>query len=128
MRLYRLLNLTQHGPAAGLYFLKREGADRYKDLVKWPYANEGRWPLPGGGDLPLDALDLRVEALERAVLVEPVLGLAVFELNGQLGGAPFLPGDCYDPDEWMPASPADLAHPVNGPRWEEALRQLRHPQ
>jgi hypothetical protein len=124
MKLYRLFNLTELGPASGLLFFKREGAEGYKDLVKWPYADSGRWPLAGGGSVALEQLELRVEAVDMAVAVEPLLDAVVWEQQGRLGGAPLLPGDCFDPDEWLPYSPADLAHPVTGIRLEQARRSL----
>ena len=60
------------------------------------------------------------------MLPVPELGLVVFEQEGSVGGAPLLPGDCYDPDEWQLATPLELAHPVTGPRWEQAERALRN--
>lgn len=125
MRLYRLYNLTELGPASGLSFFKREGAEAYKDLVKWPYANSGRWPLAGGGSVALDQVDLRVESVDQNVLVEPSLETVLWEQDGQLGGAPLLPGDCFNPDEWRAYGPADFANPVSGLRLEQAWRQLK---
>jgi hypothetical protein len=124
MKLHRLFNLTELAPAAGLHFVRREDAEAYKQLVRWPYAAEGRWPLADGGSVPLEAVDLRVEVVDVPVVLEPALHLAVQERDGALGTAPLLPGDCFDPDEWTPCTPAQLAHPVSGPRLEQAQRQL----
>ncbi len=125
MKLYRLYNLTELGPASSLSFLKREGAEAYKDLVKWPYADSGRWPLAMGGSVALDQVDLRVEALDMDVVIEPTLDVALWEQHGVLGGASMLPGDCFNPDEWHAYGSADFAHPVTGPRLEQAWEQLK---
>jgi hypothetical protein len=124
MRVYRLFNVSEHEPASGLHFLGRDEAERYKELVKWPYANEGTWPLADGRVLPLERLELRVEPLERPWLADPELGLVVFEQDGQLGGAALLPGDCFDPDEWQPAPAADGAGPDQTVLWERARLAL----
>lgn len=125
MKLYRLYNLSELGPACALHFLKREGAEAYKDLVRWPYVNEGRWPLPSGASLPLDQVDLRVEVVEKPVSVEPFLESVLWEHGGELGGAPLLLGDCFDPDEWLAYTPADFGHPVIGPRLDQAWQKLK---
>jgi len=93
--------------------------------VKWPYANDGLWPLADGRELPLERLELRVEPLERHWLAEAELGLVVFEQDGQLGGAPLLPGNCFDPDEWQAAPPAELAGPEVTLLWDKARTALR---
>jgi hypothetical protein len=125
MRVYRLFNLSEHGPASGLHFLDRDEADRYRELVKWPYANEGTWPLADGRELPLERVELRVEPLERRWLAEPELGVVVFEQEGQLGGAPLLPGNCFDPDEWQAAPATELANPETAALWEKARLALK---
>jgi hypothetical protein len=125
LKLYRLYNQTELKPASGLLFLKREDALKYQDLVRWPYANSGRWPLPGGLDIPLDRLDLRVEAVDLPGELEQSLDLVVMEREGRLGGAALLPGDCFDPAEWEAFTPEDLAHPVTGPLMEAAGKKLR---
>jgi hypothetical protein len=125
VRFYRLFNVSEHEPASGLHFVNRDEADRYKELVKWPYANEGLWPLADGRELDLDKVELRVEPLERHWLPEPELGLVVFEQDGQLGGAPLLPGNCFDPDEWQAAPAAELASPELSALWEHARVALR---
>ena len=125
MRVYRLFNVTEHGPASGLHFLERQQAEQYRELVKWPYANEGRWPLADGRELPLDRVELRVEPLERHWVVEPELGQVIFEQEGQLGGAPLLPGNCFDPDEWQAAPLADLASPELAVLWEKVRLALK---
>jgi hypothetical protein len=126
MKLYRLYNLTELGPASGLHFFKREGAEAYKDLVKWPYADSGRWPLSNGSTVPLSLVDLRVEEAEMDVLLAPEQEAVIWEQEKALGSAPLLPGDCFDPDEWRAYSSADLANPVTGIRVEQAWR--RHKQ
>ena len=123
MRLYRLYNLSEHAPASGLLFFRRDQAERYRELVKWPYANNQRWPLPDGREIPLAAVDLRVELIERAAFPEPELGVVVFRHEGAPGGAPLLPGDCFDPDEWAPAPALELDSPVTGPRWQRAVAE-----
>jgi len=125
MRVYRLFNVTEHEPTCGLHFLEREEAERYKELVKWPYANDQRWPLAEGREVPLDRVELRVEPLERHWLAEPDLGVVVFEQDGQLGGAPLLPGNCFDPDEWQAAPAADMANPELFTLWEKARLALK---
>lgn len=125
MRLYRLYNLTEQAPASGLHFLKREGAEKYKDLVRWPYAESGRWPLPGGREIPLKDIDFYVEPVDLPVVVEPALGLAVMEREGVLGTSALLPGDCFDPKEWLACAQEELEHPFSGPLLEEARRRLR---
>jgi hypothetical protein len=125
VKLYRLYNLTEQKPASGLLFLKREDALNYQDLVRWPYANSGRWPLAGGLEMPLDQLELRVEAVEFPGLLEKTLGLVVMEHEGRLGGSALLGGDCFDPAEWEAFTPEDLAHPVSGPLMEQAGKRLR---
>jgi len=125
MKLYRLYNLSELGPACGLHFLKREGAEGFKDLIRWPYINDSRWPLVNGGTLPLDQVDLRVEVLDKPVAVESFLESVVWEQQGQLGGAPLLLGDCFDPDEWQPYPKADFDNPVLGPRLDQAWQRLK---
>lgn len=125
MKLYRLYNLTELGPASALLFTKREDAEAYKDLVKWPYAETGRWPLIGGGSVALEQVDLRVESVDMAAVVVPEAEQVLWERDGMLGSAPWLPGDCFNPDEWKPFSAADLAHPVTGIRLEQAWRSLK---
>jgi|GEM_PF-2235231 hypothetical protein len=127
MRLYRLYNLSEHAPACGLLFFRRDQAEQYRELVKWPYANTQRWPLPDGREIPLAAVDLRVELLERDVAQAPELGVVVFRNEGVPGGAPLLPGDCFDPDEWQAAGAADLDGPATGLRWRQALAELKEP-
>jgi hypothetical protein len=125
MKLYRLYNQTESKPASALLFLKREDALKYQDLVRWPYATSGRWPLPGGLDIPLDRLELRVESVDLPGELEKTLALVVMEHEGRLGGAALLPGDCFDPGEWEAFTPEDLAHPVKGPLMEAAGKRLR---
>jgi hypothetical protein len=125
VKFYRLYNQTELKPASGLLFLKREDALKYQDLVRWPYANSGRWPLPGGLDMPLALLDLRVEAVDFPGVLEKTLSLVVLEREGRLGGAALLPGDCFDPGEWEAFTPEELAHPVHGPLMEQAGKRLR---
>lgn len=127
MRLYRLYNLTEHAPASGLLFFRRDQAEKYRELVKWPYLNSQRWPLPDGREIPLEAVDLRVEVLERPVAQAAELGLVVFRNEGVPGGAPWLPGDCFDPDEWQAASALDLESPDLAARWQAALVGLKDP-
>lgn len=124
MKVYRLRNHSEGAPASSLLFLRREDAERYKELVLWPYANSGFWPLAAGGELPLDQVDLRAEAVELDACVEESLGLAVMMNAGRLGGVALLPGDCFDPDEWEPCAPEELAHPVRGPLWAQARARL----
>lgn len=125
MRLYRVYNLTELGPASGLLFFKREDAEKYKELVKWPYVNDGRWPLSGGGSVPLNELELRVESLDMDVLPDQELDQVLWEQAGVLGAAPLLPGDCFDPDQWCAYSPADLANVHLGSRLELAWQALK---
>jgi hypothetical protein len=125
VRLFRLYNRTELVPASGLLFLMREDAEKYKDLVRWPYAESGRWPLPGGREIPLEALDLRVDVVDIAGVLERALSLVVMEREGRLGGAALLSGDCFDPGEWEVFTPEDLAHPVRGPLMEQAGKKLR---
>jgi len=120
MKLYRLYNQTELKPASGLLFLKREDALKYQDLVRWPYANSGRWPLPGGLDIPLDRLELRVEVVDLPGELEKTLALVVMEHEGRLGGAALLPGDCFRPRGMGGLHAEDLAHPVKGPLMEAA--------
>jgi hypothetical protein len=125
MKLYRLFNLTELEPATGLYFVRLEGAEQYKQLILWPYRNEGRWPLADGRSIPLEKLDLRVETVELQVCVEEQLMVVVMEHAGKLGTAPFLTGDCFNPDDWTPVSAAELAHPVHGPLLAAAQHKLK---
>ena len=125
MKLYRLYNLTELGPASGLHFFKREGAEAYKDLVKWPYADSGRWPLAGGGSVALAQVDLRVESIDVTLLLLPALDMVLWEQMGVLGAAPLLPGDCFDPDEWAGYSSGDFAHPTLGLQLETAWKTLK---
>jgi hypothetical protein len=124
VKLYRLYNLSETAPAAGLHFLKREDAERYKEVVRWPYEASGRWPRADGGEIPLEQLDLRVEVVELPVLVDRSLELVLARHEGQLGSAPLLAGDCFDPRAWEACSPEDLAHPLLGPLLENARIQL----
>jgi hypothetical protein len=125
LKLHRLYNLTELQPAAGLHFIRREDAERYKELVRWPYVNEGRWPLADGRSVSLDKLDLRIESVDLPAVLEESLVVVVMERDGKLGSAPFLTGDCFDPDEWQPFSALELAHPVHGPRIEMARQRLK---
>lgn len=125
MKFYRLYNLTELEPAAALHFLKRESAEKYRELVKWPYANDGLWPLHKGGSIPLASLDLRVESVELPAVVLDAFDIVVFEREGKLGSAPYIPGECFNPDEWQPCSALDLASPVLGPRLLEAQLKVK---
>ena len=125
MKCYRLYNHTELAPASGLLFLKREDAEKYKDVVRWPYASTGFWPLPDGREVRLEALDLRVQLLTLAAVLERALAVVVMERDGRLGGAALLAGDCFDPEDWEPCAPAGLAHPVQGPLWEQAGLALK---
>jgi len=127
VRVYRLFNVSEHEPTCGLHFLGRDEAERYKELVKWPYANDGLWPLADGRELPLERVELRVEPLERPWLADPELGMVVFEQEGHVGGAPLLPGNCFDPDEWQAAPSAELANPDQSLLWEKARLALQAP-
>jgi hypothetical protein len=120
MKLYRLYNLTEQAPAAGLHFLKREDAERYKEVIRWPYEAGGRWPTATGREIPLEQLDLRVEVVELPVHIDRVLELALALHEGRLGSAPLLAGDCFDPRGWEACTPEDLAHPLRGPLLENA--------
>jgi hypothetical protein len=126
VRTYRLFNQSEGAPASGLVFLKREDAERYKDVVLWPYANTGFWPLPGGRELRLDELDLRVELFSLRAVLEPALGAVVMERDGRLGSAALLAGDCFDPEEWEPCPPGERDHPARGPLWEAAREALKN--
>lgn len=67
----------------------------------------------------------RAESVELHALPEPSVDAMVWEREGRLGGAPLLPGGCFDPDQWQPYSAADLAHPVTGVRLEQAWEKLK---
>ena len=125
MKLHRLFNLTELAPAAGMHFFAREDALKYRELVLWPYVNEGRWPLPDGSTIPLESLDLRVETVEMPLVVDKTLLLVLTERDGKLGGAPLLPGNCFDPDEWEACTAAELAHPVHGTLLQRAQQLLK---
>jgi hypothetical protein len=125
VKLYRLYNLTELGPASGLHFFSRDQAEAYKELVKWPYAETGRWPLADGSTVPLKDVDLRIEDTSLAALALPGLDAVLWEQGGQLGAAPLIPGNCFDPDEWRPYTASDMAHPTLGPQLESAWKALK---
>jgi hypothetical protein len=125
MKLHRLFNLTELEPATGLYFVRMEDAEKFKQMIVWPYVKEGRWPLAAGHSIPLEKLDLRVETVELAAVIEEHMMVVVMEHAGKLGTAPFLTGDCFNPDDWAQCSPLDLAHPIYGPRLELAQQRLK---
>lgn len=125
MKLHRLFNLTELEPATGLYFIRHEDAEKFKQMIVWPYLSEGRWPLAAGHSIPLAKLDLRVETVDLAAVVDESLMLVVMEHAGKLGTAPFLTGDCFNPDDWAPCSASDLSHPIIGPRLAIAQQRLK---
>jgi hypothetical protein len=124
VKLYRLYNLTELGPASGLHFFDRAKAEAYKELVKWPYADTGLWPMADGSRVLLKDVDLRVETVELKVLPLPNLDLVLSEQNELLGSCPLLPGDCFDPDDWKAFGPAELTHPTLGPQLDQAWNAL----
>ncbi len=124
MRVYRLYNLTELGPASPLHFLKKVGAENYRDLVRWPYANSKRYPLHEGGSVALDDLDLRTEELDLNAVLVPELELLLVERDGLVGTCYVLPGDCFDPDSWAPANIQELSDPRSGALLTEAQRRL----
>jgi|SRR5665213_1399280 len=124
MRVYRVYNRTENAPAAGLCFLKSQDAEKYKELIRWPYADSGFWPLPREKAIPMTMLDLQVENLDLPVLVEKGLRLVLMERENGTGAAPLLTGDCFDPEQWLAFTPEELTHPVLGPLLEQAQRKL----
>lgn len=126
LRCWRLRNFTEEDPGPGLYFLKKESAEAYKDLVRWPYAQDGKWPLPGGGELPLDQVDLKVEGFEAKAVVDPELDAVIWDEHGRLGRAYVLTGQCFDPDSWRPFSLTDFGDPVLRQRLDLASERLRN--
>lgn len=124
MKLYRLYNLTELAPAAPLHFLKREDAEQYKEVIRWPYEAGGRWPMAKGGEIPLEQLDLRVEVVDLPVVLDRALDLVLAKHEGRLGAAPLLAGDCFDPRSWEACTPEELAHPARGPLLAKAQTKL----
>lgn len=124
MKTFRLYNLTELGPASPLHFLERSGAEAYRDYVRWPYGNSGRYPLHAGGSVPLADLDLRTEQVDLNGVLIPELELILLERDGMIGTCHVLPGHCFDPDSWEPANMAELGHPQAGALIEEAQRRL----
>lgn len=124
MKLFRLYNLTELGPASGLHFMDRAKAEAYKDLVKWPYADTGLWPMADGSRVLLKDVDLRVETVDLKALALPNLDMVLMEQNATLGSCPLLPGDCFDPDEWRAFGPVEMTHPTLGPQLEQAWKAL----
>lgn len=125
MKAFRLYNLSELGPASPLHFLERAGAEGYRDYVKWPYLKTGFYPTRDGEKVPLADLDLRVEEVEINAVMVPELELLLIERDGIVGNCYVLPGKCYDPDSWAPASAAELGNPQAGPLLEEAQRRFR---
>jgi hypothetical protein len=125
LKLYRLHNSTEPGPASPLHFLKREDCDAYKDFVRWPYQNDGRYPLHQGGSIPLDKLELRIEELSMEAVLLPELEWILFLRDHALGSCAMLPGDCFNPDSWQPVGSLEAVHPVHGPLIEAAKKRLQ---
>jgi hypothetical protein len=125
MKAYRLYNLTALGPASPLHFLEKAGAEGYRDYVRWPYANSGRYPVPNGRSVSLADLDLRTEEVELNAVLIPELELVLVEREGLIGTCHLLPGNCFDPDAWEAGGMAELAHPQAGALIEEAQRRLK---
>lgn len=125
MRFYRLHNVSEGAPASELLFLRREDAERYQEILRWPYAVTGLWPLAAGGEMPLDGVRFAAEAVEMDASVEEGLGLVALARNGALGGAPLLPGDCFDPGQWRECPPEERRHPVRGAAWDRAAAALK---
>lgn len=125
MKAFRLYNLTELGPASPLHFLEKAGADGYRDYVRWPYEKTGRYPLHQGGSVPLADLDLRTEEVDVNAVLVPELEILLVERDGFVGTCHLLPGNCFNPDNWAPASSAELAHPEAGKLLDEAQKRLR---
>jgi hypothetical protein len=125
MKAFRLYNLTELGPASPLHFLEKSGAEGYRDYVRWPYLNSGRYPLSIGGTVPLEDLDLRTEQVDLNAVVIPELELVLLERDGIIGTCHILSGQCFDPDAWEPANISELANPQAGPLIEAAQQRLR---
>lgn len=125
MKAFRLYNLSELGPASPLQFLERAGAEGYREYVKWPYLKVGQFPLHDGSSIPLDDLDLRIEEVEINATLVPELELLLVERNGLIGTCYVLPGKCFDPDSWAPASSLELSNPQAGKLLDEAERRMR---
>lgn len=125
MKAFRLYNLTELSPASPLHFLEKAGAEAYRDYVKWPYEKTGRFPLRDGSSVRLADLDLRTEEVEINAVAVPSQELLLIERDGLIGLCYLLPGNCYNPDDWAPASAAELAYPEAGVLLDQAKRHLR---
>jgi hypothetical protein len=125
MRAYRLYNRTEPGPATPFLFLEKAGAEGYRDYIRWPYQNTGRFPLHQGGSLALADLDLRTEEVDVHAVLVPELDLFLVERDGAVGSCYLLPGDCFNPDDWIPANAVELGHPEAGKLLEAAQRRLK---
>ena len=82
-------------------------------------------PEMWGGSVTLADLDLRVEEVEFNAVLIPELELVLVERDGLIGTCHLLPGDCFDPDDWEPASSAELGQPEAAGLIEEAGKRLR---
>ena len=125
MKAFRLYNLTELGPASPLHFLERAGAEGYREYVTWPYEKTGHYPLRDGTKVRLADLDLRVEEFDLNAVLVPELEMLLIERDGVIGHCFILPGKCFDPDSWEPASAAELGNPQAGPLLEEAQRKMK---
>lgn len=124
MRLYRVWNLSEHGPATPLHFLERQGADRFVTIFRWPHEPSGFYLRQDGGELPLAELQLRVESVDMPVLVDEGLESVFSFNNGELGRCYLLPGRCFDPDDWKPVSEVEWGTPGINEKLEEAGKKL----
>ncbi len=124
MRLYRVWNLTEHGPATPLHFLERQGADRFVTIFHWPHETTGLYLSQDGVESPLDQLQLRVESIEMPILVDDALESVFSFKEGELGRSYLLPGRCFDPDDWKPVTEIEWGTTGINAKLEEAGRRL----
>ena len=124
MRLYRVWNLTEHGPATPLHFLDRPSADRFVVIFKWPHEPSGLYLRQDGSEIPLAELQLRIESVDMPVMVDQALDSVFSFKEGELGRSFLLPGHCFDPDDWRSVTEIEWSTPGINEQLEAAGKRL----